>query len=91
MGYAYLHLDANSVVGSSGANLFFFNLLLQLEATAGRGTVGLQEFSLRDYKTLHNITVRRREKRHVCNLIDTFPTIKFLLNTRVKLQYKGNI
>ena len=49
-----------------------------------RNSFGLQVFSLRDYKTIHNITVRCREKRHVRSLIDTFPSIKCLPNTKVK-------
>ena len=47
-----------------------------------RNSFGLQVFSLRDYKTIHNITVRCREKRF--SLIDTFPSIKCLPNTKVK-------
>ena len=49
-----------------------------------RNSFGLQVFSLRDYKTIHNITVRCREKRQVRSLIDTFPSIKCLPNTKVK-------
>ena len=49
-----------------------------------RNSFGLQVFSLRDYKTIHSITVRCREKRHVRSLIDTFPSIKCLPNTKVK-------
>ena len=53
-------------MGSSGANLFLFNLLLELEATAGRGTTsGHRFFPFEIKKTIHNITVRCREKRHV--------------------------
>ena len=47
--------------------------LLPLQPTFGarsdrrqRNSFGLQVFSLRDYKTMHNITVRCQGKRHVC-------------------------
>ena len=41
---SYVHLNVQSVVGSSEANLFLINLFLELEATAGRGTVSGYRF-----------------------------------------------